>query len=136
MLRFKEKGNSGSNGGGYGDLYVQIEVKPHKFFERRGDDIYLEEEIDVITAVLGSEIKIPTLHGEVTIKIKPGTQPDTILRLSGKGAPKLRGSGNGDQYIKVKVKIPKRLSRNQRKLWEELQGQKNTKGSVLGNLFS
>lgn len=135
VLRFREKGNAGQNGGPYGDLYVQIEVSAHKIFERRGDDIYLEKEVDVTTAVLGSEIDVPTLHGDVKVKIKPGTQPDTVLRLRGKGAPRLRGSGNGNQYLKVKVKIPRRISKDQRKLWEDLSGIKEQKGGILDNLF-
>lgn len=135
VLRFREKGQAGVNGGGYGDLYVQIEVKPHKIFERRGDDIYLDREIEVISAVLGGEFEVPTLHGEVKVKVKPGTQPGTILRLSGKGAPKLRGSGNGDQYIRLRVNVPKRLTKEQRKLWEELYKVKDKKGGVLDGLF-
>jgi molecular chaperone DnaJ len=134
VLRFRDKGNAGSNGGGYGDLYVQIEVKPHKIFERRGDDIYLEKEIDVITAVLGSDIQVPTLHGDVKVKVKAGTQPGTILRLSGKGAPKLRGSGNGNQYIQLKINIPKKLSKEQKKLWESLGKAKGKRG-VWSGLF-
>ncbi len=135
VLKFKERGHAGINGGGYGDLYIQIEVKPHKLFERRGDDIYLENEIDVTSAVLGDEISVPTVHGDVNIKIKPGTQSDTVLRLSGKGAPKLRGSGNGDQYVKIKVKIPKRLSKEQKSLWEQIGKTKGKRGNIIDNLF-
>ncbi len=136
MLRFKGKGNAGPNGGGYGDLYVQIEVKPHNEFERQGADIYLDREIDVTTAVLGGEIKVPTLHGKVTVKVKSGTQPGSILKLSGKGAPKLRGSGNGNQYIRLKIQIPKKLSKNQKKLWKKLQAVKDEKGGIINNLFN
>jgi len=136
ILKFKERGHTGKNGGGYGDLYIQIEVKPHKIFERRGDDIYLESEIDVVTAVLGDEITVPTVHGEVKIKIKPGTQSGTVLRLSGKGAPKIRGNGNGDQYIKIQIKIPKRLTREQKTLWEKLGKTKNKNGSIIDSLFN
>lgn len=135
VLRFKEKGNAGVNGGGYGDLYVQIEVQPHKVFERRGDDIYLEKEIDVVTAVLGEEITVPTLHGDVKVKVKPGTQPGTILRLTGKGAPKLRGSGNGNEYIQLKIVVPERLSKKQKELWEQLDKVKGEKGGILNGLF-
>lgn len=135
VLRFKEKGHAGRNGGGYGDLYVQIEVQPHKLFERRGDDIYLEKEIDVVTAVLGDQITVPTLHGDIDVKVKSGTQPGTVLRLSNKGAPKLRGSGNGDQYVRLKINIPKRLTKEQKKLWEKLDSMKDKKGGVLDGLF-
>lgn len=135
LLRFREKGHAGANGGSYGDLYVQIEVKQHKIFERQGDDIYLDREIDVITAVLGGEFEVPTLHGDVKVKVKAGTQPGTILRLTGKGAPKLRGSGNGNQYVQLRVIVPKRLTKEQRKLWEELGETKGKKGGVLDGLF-
>lgn len=135
ILRFREKGNAGTNGGTYGDLYVQIEVKPHKIFERQGDDIYLEKEIDITQAVLGGEINTPTLHGDMKIKVKAGTQPGTILRLTGKGAPKLRGSGNGNQYVKLKIIVPKRLTKEQRVLWESLSKTKNKKRGILNGLF-
>lgn len=121
VLRFKERGNAGSHGGGYGDLYIQIDVKPHKFFERRGSDIYLEKELDIMTAVLGGNIEIPTLHGDITVKVKAGTQPGTVLRLSSKGAPKLRGNGYGNQYVQLNISVPKRLNKEQKQLWEELR---------------
>jgi len=135
VLRFRDRGEAGTNGGGYGDLFVQIEVKPHKYFERNGDDIYLDQDVDVVSAVLGDTIKIPTLHGDVEVKIKAGTQSGNVLRLRGKGAPKLRGNGHGDQYIKVNVDIPKRLTREQKKLWKELEKVKGKKGGVLNGIL-
>lgn len=132
ILRYKGKGNAGLDGGSYGDLYIQIEVKPHKRFERRGNDIYIEEEVDVISAVLGDEISVPTLYGNLKVKIKKGTQNGTIMKLKGKGAPKLKGSGKGDQYIRLSIKIPKTLSKKQKKLWESLKESK-TKGNSFIN---
>jgi molecular chaperone DnaJ len=136
VLRFRERGEAGINGGGYGDLYIQIEVKPHKIFERRGDDIYLEKEIDVITAVLGGEIKTPTVHGEITLKIKPGIQSGTILRLTNEGAPKLKGDGNGNQYVQIKIITPRKLTKEQKILWEQLRNLQKQKKSFFNNLFS
>ena len=134
VIRLREKGNAGQNNGGYGDLYVQIDVKPHDLFERRGDDIYIEKDIAAVQAVLGGEIEVETIHGNVKVKVKAGTQPGTIVRLTGKGAPKLRGKGNGDQYIQLNVQIPKKLSREQKKLWEALAETKGKKG-FMNSLF-
>jgi len=119
-LRFQGRGNSGIKGGENGDLYINIEVKAHDKFERRGDDIYLEVEIQAHTATLGTKAEIPTVHGKKDLKISPGTQPETVLKMPGLGAPKFRGKGNGDQYVKVQVIIPTKLNREQTKLWEQL----------------
>ncbi len=119
-LRFQNRGNAGTKGGATGDLYINIEVKTHDKFERRGDDIYIEVEIQVHTATLGTKAKIPTVHGEKELVIPAGTQPETVLKMPGLGAPKFRGKGNGDQYVKVEVVIPTKLSAKQKKLWESL----------------
>lgn len=123
-LKFAGRGNAGVKGGEFGALFLNIEVKPHDKFERRGDDIYLEVEIDASIATLGTSSKIPTVHGEKELVIPAGTQPESILRMEGLGSPRFRGKGNGDQYVKVQVVIPKKLSDKQRKLWEELRAQK------------
>ncbi|HEC66303.1 MAG TPA: molecular chaperone DnaJ [bacterium] len=122
-LRFKDRGNSGKKGGEYGDLFVNIEVKPHERFERQGDDIYIDQEIGAIIATIGGNMEIPTVHGDVTLKIPSGTQPGKVLRLKGKGAPKFRGNGNGDQFVRLIVTIPEKISRKEKKLWEELSAQ-------------
>ena len=122
VLRFRHGGQAGKNGGEYGDLYVELQVEPHDVFERSGDDIYIEESIPVTTAVLGGEIDVPTVHGDVTLKVPKGTQPGAVFRLSKKGTPRLGGKGFGDEYVKIRVDIPKRISRKERKLWEELKG--------------
>lgn len=120
-LRFRERGEASVYGGPAGDLFVNIEVSPHESFERRGDDIYLEKEISVISATLGESIEVPTVHGSVTMKIPAGTQPGKVFRLSEKGGPKFRGNSNGDQYVKITVIVPKKLSKEARKKWEELK---------------
>lgn len=122
-LRFSGRGNAGAKGGAPGDLYITVEVAPHARLERRGDDIYLDQEIDVVTATLGGEIKIPTVHGEVTMKVPAGTQPEKVLRLSGKGGPRFRGNGNGDQYVRIQVRVPEKLSRQERDIWQQLRGE-------------
>ncbi len=134
-LRFKDRGNAGKNGGHYGDLFINIEVKPHERLERRGDDIYLEQNIDVLTAVLGGEVQIPTVNGEVTLKIPKGTQHGKVIKLSGKAGPKFRGKGNGDQYIKILIDIPTKLSRDQEKLWKELAEIKSQEPGFFDKIF-
>ncbi|MBD3281069.1 molecular chaperone DnaJ [Candidatus Dojkabacteria bacterium] len=120
-LRFRDRGNAGKGGGNYGDLYVGIEVESSEEFERRGNDIYSEVTINPAQATLGDTIDIETVHGSTKIKIKSGTQPGKIIKLTDKGGPKFQGKGNGDHYLKVNVKIPERLNRKQKKLWGELQ---------------
>ncbi len=120
-LRFTGQGNYGKNGGEPGDLFVTVEVKSHKVLERRGDDIYMDKEIDVVTAVLGGEVEVPTVHGDVFVSVPAGTQSEQVLRLKSKGGPKFRGSGNGDQFVKIIVKVPQKLSSKQKKIWEELK---------------
>lgn len=121
ILRFKDKGNSGKNGGVAGDLYINIEVTPHEIFERRGDDIYMEQEIDAITAILGDTIKVPTVQGEIDMKIPEGTQPNKVFKLSGRGGIRFKNGGNGDQYVKIIIKIPKNLNRKQKQKLEEFR---------------
>ena len=126
-LRFKESGNAGTKGGSYGDLYINIEVEEHESLEKRGDDIYSDIEIDASEAVLGVEKEILTVRGKELIKIPAGTQPETVLRFSGKGAPKFKGDGNGDHYLKVIIKIPQKINKKQQELWEEIERTKNQK---------
>lgn len=120
-LRFAGQGNAGLHGGQSGDLFVTIEVATHPRLERRGDDIYLDQEVDAVTAVLGGEVEVPTVHGELVMKVPAGTQPGKVLRLSGRGGPKFRGNGNGDQYVRILVKIPQKLTPSQKELWESLR---------------
>lgn len=120
-LRFTNKGDAGERGGGYGDLFVQIDVTPHEVFERRGNDIYLTKHIDVPLAVLGDVVKVPTVHGEVKMKIPSGTQSETVIKLKGQGGPLFRSKGTGDQYVKIIVDIPTKLGRDEKKLWENLK---------------
>ncbi|AHD06352.1 molecular chaperone DnaJ [Paenibacillus larvae] len=119
QLRVSGEGEGGLRGGPPGDLYVVIRVNPHDFFEREGDDIYCEVPLTFTQAALGDEIEIPTLTEKVKLKIPAGTQTDTYFRLKGKGVPRLRGYGQGDQHVKVVVVTPTNLKEEQKELLRE-----------------
>ena len=109
-------GNAGVNGGPAGDLLVTVIVRPHPLFERDGNSVLLNQEISFSQAALGADIEVPTIDGKVKLKIPEGTQPDSTFRLRGKGIPNLRGSGRGDQFVTVSVKVPKNLTGSQKEL--------------------
>ena len=119
-LRVAGKGMEGRNGGPKGDLYLQISIKDHPIFAREGDDLIVEKEITFSEAVLGTTIEVPTLDGTKNVKIPPGTQCHTKMRLKGLGLPRFQGTGQGDEFVKVIVKVPKRIGEKTRKLVEEL----------------
>jgi len=119
-LRVNGEGEAGYRGGSPGDLYIIVHVEPHDDFEREDDDIILEIEISMSKAALGAKVKVPTLRGEMTLKIPAGTQPGTVLRMKGEGVRHMHGFGHGDQLVKVTVIIPEKLSRKQEKLLKEL----------------
>ena len=104
------------------DFIVSINVRPHKTFQRDGADIFIDYKLSLVTAITGGEVEIPTLDGDQKIRIRPGTQAGTLLRLSGTGMPTLNGRGKGDLYVKLHIDIPekKNLSNEQRRVLEEL----------------
>ncbi len=118
-LRVSGEGEAGIRGGSKGDLYVYLYVKPHKFFERDGTTIHCEIPINIVQASLGAEIKVPTLEGQVIMKVPAGTQPGKILRLKGKGVASLRNGAKGDQLVRIKVVIPTKLSEKQKDALEK-----------------
>jgi molecular chaperone DnaJ len=118
-LRYSGRGEAGEKGGPPGDLYVVLLVKPHEFFERRGNDIYCEIPITFVQAALGDEIDIPTIHGEVKMKIPEGTQTSKVFRIKGMGVPNRRGAGAGDQHVRVVVATPTKLTDRQKELLKE-----------------
>lgn len=121
-LRFGGGGNAGFGTGSAGDLYIDIEVDTSSEFERRGFDIYSVESISPAQAVLGDEIYVNTVVGRVKLKIPKGTQPGTVFRIKEKGSPILNRSGErGDHYVRVDVEIPRKISRKEKKLWEEIR---------------
>ncbi|NQT46217.1 MAG: molecular chaperone DnaJ, partial [Candidatus Omnitrophica bacterium] len=118
-LRITGEGEAGYRGGNRGDFFVLIVVKSHTIFNRHGDDVLCEVPITFPQAVLGSEIDVPTLDGNVKMKVPPGTQSGRIFRLRGKGVSHLRGSGRGDEHVRVVVETPTRLNRVQKRLMQE-----------------
>jgi len=119
-LRVAGEGEPGPNGGPAGDLYVVLEVKEHPFFERRGADLYCTIPLSIAQATLGTELQVPGLNGEEKLKIPEGTQSSAIFRIKGKGLADPRGGGKGDLYYHVLVMTPTKLTRDQRKLIEQL----------------
>jgi molecular chaperone DnaJ len=119
QMRLQNQGEAGSNGGGYGDLYVIFRVAESNTFKRDGSEIFYELPLDFAQVALGDEVAVPTVHGDVKLKIPAGTQTGTNFRLRGKGAPKLRGSGNGDEHVVVKVITPKNLNHKQKEALRE-----------------
>ena len=119
-LRMKGKGLTNSQPPG--DLYVVVRTLPDPRFERIGSDLWHAEPISVTDAVLGAELTVDTLEGRARVTVPPGAQPESVLRLKGKGLPKFGSSGKGDLYLKLKVRLPGRLSREERMLYEKLRG--------------
>ena len=115
VIPIKGQGEPGVNGGPDGDLYIVINVEPHKIFERRGQDLWLEIPITFDQAALGDDIIVPTLEGKVSYKVPSGTQPDTIFRLKGKGIKSVRGNRKGALYVKVNLEVPTKLNSKQKK---------------------
>ncbi len=122
-IRLSGKGESAGAGSVPGDLYVQIHVKTDPRFERDGFDIHSDIKINYPQAVLGATVEIPTLHGKKKVVVPEGTQSGQQIRLKSLGVPHVRGGGRGDQYVRVIVDIPKRVSRKAKKLLEEFQGE-------------
>ncbi|MDR1192810.1 MAG: molecular chaperone DnaJ [Peptococcaceae bacterium] len=130
-IRSTGDGHAGVRGGGHGDLYIFIRVRPHEFFERRGDDVYMEMPITFVQAALGADLSVKTLEGEASLKVPEGTQTHTVLRLKGQGIPHLRGGGRGDQLVRVIVATPVKLSAKQKELLGEFaqsSGKENYRG--------
>ncbi len=120
QIRLAGEGQPGINGGPPGNLYLVIQVQPHKYFRRRDNDILLDLNINIAQAILGDEVKVPTVDGLETLRIPAGTQPGKVLRLRGKGVPYLRSNGRGDQLVIINVSIPTSLNSEQRELVEKL----------------
>lgn len=105
----------------FNDFILSVNVKPHKIFERDGENIFVKLAIPYSLAALGGTIETPTIDGDVRIRIKAGTQSGTMIRLRGKGVPRIRGRGRGDEYVRVLVETPGKLSREQKKIIEEMK---------------
>jgi molecular chaperone DnaJ len=120
-VRLKGKGEAGLNGGPAGDLHVVVDVEPSPLFERRGADLVLEVPVTFAEAALGASVEIPTPDGPVSLKIPAGTESGRLLRVKGRGAPQLKGKGRGDLLARVKVSIPKKLTKAEKEALEGYQ---------------
>ncbi len=123
-LRLRGEGNAGEGGSPPGDLYVVVNVVPHRLFSRQESDVYLEATVGVVQAMLGTELTVPTLYGDVKLSVPHGTQPGALFRVKGKGLPRYGGWGKGDQYVKVNVEVPKNLSDHQKELLKKFGEQR------------
>ena len=133
VIPLRGEGNHGERGGPAGDLYVYLNVKEHELFERDGNDVWCEIPISFAKATLGGNIEVPTLEGKVKYDIPEGTQTATVFRLKNKGIKNLRGSGKGDQYVRVKVTVPKKLTDKQKSILEQFAVEMGEKEDKLDN---
>ncbi|MBQ1398341.1 MAG: molecular chaperone DnaJ [Clostridia bacterium] len=132
-VRVSGAGNQGSNGGTSGDLYVNVDIRPHHIFERQGYDVHMEQPITYGQAVFGADIEVPTLDGPVKIKVPAGTQPGDINRMQGKGIQRLNSRSKGDQYVHFTVVVPKSVTSEQRDLIMQLEKSMGTDVSKFKN---
>jgi molecular chaperone DnaJ len=121
-VRVPGKGNAGTMGAPTGDLYLRVEVKPHGFFERRGNDLYVKIPVTVSEATLGAKVEVPTIDGRSLVRIPPGTNSGSTLRLREKGVPSARNGARGDEYVEIQVVVPKPTDERVRNLMKELEG--------------
>jgi molecular chaperone DnaJ len=120
-IRLKGKGEAGENGGPAGDLMVHVHVAPSPMYERRGDDLVVQAPVSYSTAVLGGTVEVPTPEGAVSLKIPSGSEDGKLIRIKGRGAPRINGSGKGDVLARIRIQVPKRVNKKERQLLEELQ---------------
>jgi len=126
-IRLAGQGASGPGGGPRGDLYLVVHLGNDDRYERKGDDLYLDLPVSIYDLILGAEVRVPTMNGDVTMTIPAGTQNNKMLRLSGKGMPKLKDAGYGDEYVRLIGQLPTNLTDKEQKLFRELAGIRNGK---------
>ncbi len=134
-LRIHGEGEAGLKGGSRGDLYIYIHTKDHAIFDRHGYDIICDVPINFTLASLGGEIEIPTLNGNVVMKIPEGTQSGKVFRLAGKGIKRLRGYGQGDELVRVVIETPSRLNQEQKRILREFAKSCDAKVNPLAKSF-
>src|SRR5260221_1337538 len=120
-VRVPGKGNAGTLGAPPGDLYLLVEVRPHEFFERRGNDLYTKVPVTVSEATLGAKVEVPTIDGRSLVRIPPATNSGSTLRLPEKGVPSARNGERGDQYVEIQVIVPKPTDERVRNIMKELE---------------
>jgi DnaJ-class molecular chaperone len=123
-IRLAGQGGSGSPNG---DLYLVVKLLDDPTYKRKGDDLYVDLPISIFDLVLGGEVKVPTMSGNVSMRVPEGTQNNRLLRLAGKGMPKVKGAGSGDEYVRLMGQLPQQLSEKERNLFEELAALRNGK---------
>lgn len=133
-LRLAQKGEAGINGGRNGDLYIEFSVKDHEIYQREDDDIYLDLPITIPEAVLGCKKEIPTLYGKVDLTIPAGTQSNSKLKLRSKGVTNVNTSKKGDMYVTIKVQIPTKLTKEEKKAFENLNNVMKEDNSFLNKI--
>jgi DnaJ-class molecular chaperone len=126
-IRLAGQGGAGNNGGPNGDLYLVVKLHDDPTYRRRGDDLYVDLPVSIYDLVLGGEVSVPTLSGQVAMTIPAGTQNNRLLRLSGRGMPQVKGKGSGDQYVRLIGQLPQNLSDKEKKLFKELSSLRNGK---------
>jgi DnaJ-class molecular chaperone len=127
-IRLAGQGGAGSNGGPNGDLYLIVKLHDDSTYKRKGDDLYIDLPVSIYDLILGGEVDVPTLSGQVAMTIPAGTQNNRLLRLSGRGMPHVKGNGNGDEYVRLIGQLPQNLSDKEKKLFKELAALRNGKG--------
>src|SRR2546430_3155 len=119
-IKLRGKGEAGFGGASAGDLFVVVRVEPSRIYERRGDDLIVQVPVSYPTAALGGTVEVPTPEGAVSLKVPAGTEDGKLLRIKGRGATRLKGSGKGDVLARIRIEVPKKVSKKQRELLEEL----------------
>ncbi len=126
-IRLAGQGGAGINGGPNGDLYLIVKLGDDPTYKRKGDDLYVDLPVSIYDLLLGGDVKVPTLSGQVAMTIPEGTQNNRLLRLSGKGMPRVKGGGTGDQYVRLIGQLPQNLNDKEKKLFRELATLRNGK---------
>jgi molecular chaperone DnaJ len=132
-IKLKGKGEAGWGGAPAGDLYVVTRVEASKLYERRGDDLIIDVPVNYDEAALGADVEIPTPDGRVSLKVPAGSSDGKLLRVKGRGAPKLKGGGRGDLIARLRVQVPSKVTKAEREALEELR--KAHKGNPRDRLF-